>query len=273
MSKLTVWLVAVLVGLWLPGPALAEDSPYPLHHNVLTTMFYVGELPSADNGYIDNLSSSWASDWVAAFGCVDDPNYRVGYLPANCFADGQMGPLENPFYVALPFGDYDQNGVLPQVNEIPWYQDQNGDHVYAEGGSLLKNRWVEITFTNPQTQQTRTAYAQWQDVGPFRDNDGAYVWGDAESQYEVGLDVSPAVNDYLGLSGQGHTSWRFIQADQVPDGWWRAVVTTSDPNWSQSGLGAEGVLAGSSPQLATFWVQLQQLIPGIFVDMAWRWLR
>ena len=63
MSQLTVWIVAALASLWLPGPVLAEDDPYPLHHNVLTTMFYVGELPSADNGYIDNLSSSWASNW------------------------------------------------------------------------------------------------------------------------------------------------------------------------------------------------------------------
>ena len=272
MSQLTVWIVAALASLWLPGPVLAEDDPYPLHHNVLTTMFYVGELPSADNGYIDNLSSSWASNWVATFGCVDDPILRVGYLPANCFSNGQMGPLENPFYVALPFGDYDQNGPLPQVNEIPWYQDQNGDQVYAEDGSLLKNQWVEITFTNPQTQQTRTAYAQWQDVGPFRDNDGAYVWGDAKPQYEVGLDVSPAVNDYLGLEGQGYTSWRFIEADQVPDGWWKAVVTTSGPDWSQSGLNKAENPTGSYPQLTTFWAQLRQLVPSIFADLAWRWL-
>ena len=269
MSQLTVWIVAALASLWLPGPVLAEDDPYPLHHNVLTTMFYVGELPSADNGYIDNLSSSWASNWVATFGCVDDPILRVGYLPANCFSNGQMGPLENPFYVALPFGDYDQNGPLPQVNEIPWYQDQDGNRVYAEGGSLLKNRWVEVIYTDPQTQQNKTAYAQWQDVGPFRDNDGAYVWGEAKSQYEVGLDVSPAVNDYLGLNGRGYTSWRFVEADQVPDGWWKAVVTTSDPDWSQSATARSQNAAESNPQLANFWLQLQRVTRSTILGAIW----
>ena len=50
-------------------------------------------------------------------------------------------------------------------------------------------------------------------------------------RYADGLDVSPAVRDYLGLSGMNRTVWQFVDASKVPDGPWKQVVTTSQISW------------------------------------------
>jgi hypothetical protein len=39
------------------------------------------------------------------------------------------------------------------------------------------------------------------------------------------------VRDYLGLAGLDVVDWQFVLAADVPDGPWRAVVTTSQITW------------------------------------------
>jgi len=68
----------------------------------------------------------------------------------------------------------------------------------------------------------KVCYAQWQDVGPLRYDHAEYVFGEERpTRYSrAGLDVSPAVRDYLGLSGLDKTDWKFVEDDQVPYGPW-----------------------------------------------------
>ena len=66
-------------------------------------------------------------------------------------------------------------------------------------------------------------------------NDAAYVFGDARpantNLSRAGLDVSPAVHDYLGLQDVDKTDWQFISPGTVPAGPWRQIVTTSGLYW------------------------------------------
>lgn len=43
----------------------------------------------------------------------------------------------------------------------------------------------------------------------------------------VGLDVSPAVRDYLGLVSGIRCDWRFCEVSEVPDGPWRKFGTNN----------------------------------------------
>jgi hypothetical protein len=173
----------------------------------MTTLFWVGEPDNDDNDYITNVCSYWDNDWEQNYGGVDDPKYRKGYFPAG------FTPRENPFYVALPYGEFLKDGTLKQRLRtiVPWYSEwltRKNRNV-----PLLKNRWVEIT------RGKRVCYAQWEDVGPFGENDFPWVFGSApkpRNTYDMkaGLDVSPAVWDYLGMTDNGLTSWRFFNAGE-----------------------------------------------------------
>ncbi len=202
----------------VPVPA----DPYPVHKNISTTYFWVGEPADGDNGHISNSPSAWDDDWEKHFGGVDDPKKRNGYLPA------KFVPKENPFYAALPYNDFDSNGKR---------RSDAGKTIYWSGGqkwgslqSECKNQWVKIT------KGGKTAYAQWEDVGPFGENDAAYVFGSAapknKTNNHAGLDVSPAVHDFLGLSDVDKTSWQFVPAEDVPDGPWKQIATASQIFWN-----------------------------------------
>jgi hypothetical protein len=204
-----------------PEVELLEDrcvpSDFPVHRNIITTFFWVGEPGDAANGFIPNAASAWDDRWQQHYGAVDDPFHRNDFFPAG------FTPQENPFYFALPYDDLDNNGVRKAnaVAVIPWARHT---HV-PRGDSLLKNQWVKITAHG------RVAYAQWEDVGPFLDNDAAYVFGSAPpgntDGVHAGLDVSPAVHDFLGLGDVSRTKWQFVPASRVPDGPWKQIVTTS----------------------------------------------
>jgi hypothetical protein len=189
-----------------------------LHENVSTTIFWVGEPAAADNGYIANDVSAWDECWQAHYGGVDDPTNRSGYLPS------AFTPAENPFYVALPYDDLDGNGA-PKWNVadvVPWAKTTT----IPPTDSAVKNHWVKIAHGG------NTCYAQWEDVGPFKDNDFHYVFGPRKPRSRVnqraGLDVSPAVRDCLGLTeGISPTNWRFVDESEVPAGPWTSIVTTS----------------------------------------------
>ena len=175
-----------------PKAEPAPVTPHPSYKWATTTVFWVGEVATTDNGFIANHASYFDPRWEEHYGGVDSPTCRTTYSPCD------FTPLENPFYVALPYG--------------------------ARGESL-KNRWVEIVHDNS------VCYGQWQDVGPFETGDKDYVFGTSSQPKNIvgtraGLDVSPALRDCLRLRGVDHVEWRFVEAALVPDGPWREIVTT-----------------------------------------------
>ena len=188
--------------------------------STVTTLFWVGEPSDADNAFIPNDVSYWDQDWQASYGGVDDPDRRNGYWPAD------FTPRENPFYVALPYGEFEAlrgNELKPDAQDIPWY--------HRGLSPLLKNHWVAIMFGD------RSCYAQWQDVGPFNVDDFAFVFGDETNprntfDTKAGLDISPAVWHYLGMVDNEFTAWRFVDAADVPRGPWTEIVTSSGNNRS-----------------------------------------
>jgi hypothetical protein len=184
------------------------------HQNVDATVFWAGEPPDSDNHDITNVSSAWVDNWVQEFGGVDSPDHRCGWRPC------AFVPKENAFYFALPFNDLDGNGnpkPASILQQIPWYPGQPA----PDGQSLIKNHWIAVT------KDGKTAYAQWEDVGPFNEDDQAYVFGSKPSKAHAGLDLSPATDDYIAGTGDDRVSWRFVNADQVPAGPWKTTVTTS----------------------------------------------
>lgn len=189
---------------------------YPLHGNIITTWFYVGEPADSSNGFISNAPSAWQDDWESHFGGVDNPNGR------------NFTPKENPYYFALPYNDFDENGNRKSnVNSvIPWAKSR----VWPADWSICKNQWIKVT------KGGKSVYAQWEDVGPFLEDDSAYVFGSAApantDESHAGLDVSPTVRNALGLSDVDHTSWQFVDASAVPAGPWKTTVTTSQTDWN-----------------------------------------
>ena len=66
--------------------------------------------------------------------------------------------------------------------------------------------------------------AQWEDCGPFRTDHWQYVFGNERPRPNLnqgaGLDVSPAVRDYLGLGIKDPCDWKFVEFCEVPPGPW-----------------------------------------------------
>lgn len=209
-------------------PVQADVQPinqavqYPLHQNISTTYFWVGEPPDDDNKDISNVPSAWDDNWTKSFGGVDNPKKRNGLVVAN------FTPKENSFYFALPYNDFDDNGKRKKdaAKIIPWAASKK----WGSQESMLKNQWIKVT------KGDKVAYAQWEDVGPFGEDDSAYVFGGAAPQQktndDAGLDVSPAVRDVLGLSDVDKTNWQFVDAKDVPDGPWKTTITTSQISWN-----------------------------------------
>lgn len=192
-------------------------GPESWHRNVTSTVFWVGELPS-ENNPTPNTASSWDTNWQANFGGYDHPERRQGFLPAD------FVPVLNPFYIALPYNDIGRDGRhRPEAREvIPWFwEDYRG-----EGISVCKGRWISIHHNG------RICYAQWEDVGPFVTDHWQYVFGKESPRpnrnRNAGIDVSPAVRDYLGLRSGEMVEWRFANDQEVPRGPWRSW--TGSPN-------------------------------------------
>jgi hypothetical protein len=83
---------------------------------------------------------------------------------------------------------------------------------------VCKGHWLEIRHG------AKICYAQWEDVGPFCTDSAGYVFGDQRPSLNVkrsaGIDVSPAVRDYLGLGSLDLVDWRFVEQVDVPAGPW-----------------------------------------------------
>lgn len=180
--------------------------------HAVATVFWVGEDEASDNGFIHNRSSAWDIDWEEHYGGVDDPEERCGFEPC------AFVPEENPFYVALPYNDLARGRRKDNASMIPWNDP-------ASRTSVLKNRWIAVRY------EGRICYGQWQDVGPFEEDDVAYVFGDVATPGNVigvgaGIDLSPALRDCLRADDVAAVEWRHVEADDVPDGPWRTIITT-----------------------------------------------
>lgn len=211
-----------------PAGAAATSTPTATalasFKSTMTTYFYVGEPSDADNDFIPNNMSYWDEQWQTHFGGVDDPANRCGYRPCG------FTPKENPFYFALPYAEFDQDGNLKSsAKQVPWYAQTASSSVRT--GLLLKNHWIEVTHDG------HTCFAQWEDVGPNNEDDFAYVFGSAPTPTntfgeKAGLDVSPAMWDCLGMTDNDTTSWRFVDASDVSPGPWKDIITSSGSTWA-----------------------------------------
>jgi uncharacterized protein (TIGR01370 family) len=191
-----------------------------LHADVPTTIFWVGAAPG-QAGIDARTVSAWDADWVSHFGGVDDPFSRD---PLNPYWPAAFTPLENPFYLALPYDDFGANGLRrPNYSTvIPWARFA----AYGPLESAVKNRWVKLVSGE------QTCYAQWEDVGPLQDYDFRYVFGTNKPRNKEnlgsGMEISPAVAHCLGVGGISGVSWRFVYEDEVlPSGPWTDIVTSS----------------------------------------------
>ena len=183
---------------------------FPWKKDIVTTVFWIGENPTANNP-VPNHASSWDADWAKDYGGYDDPNpaRRQNYIPV------KFTPRQNPFYCALPYNDKSREGHRPEAPKvIPWFKEA----YQGPAVSVCKGRWVAIHKGN------RTVYAQWEDAGPFRTDHWEYVFGNERPKPNLnrgaGLDVSPAVRDYLGLQNTDVTDWKFVDFSEVPPGPW-----------------------------------------------------
>jgi hypothetical protein len=203
------------------GTAVDEVNSYILHKNISVTLFWVGEKANDDNDDISNSPSAWDEKWKKHFGGTDSPKRRNGFYPAD------FVPKENPFYVALPYNDFNDKGDRKKsaASIIPWAKEQE----YKKTESMCKNHWVKIS------KDSKVVYAQWEDVGPFEENDEEYVFGSdspkSKTNKNAGIDVSPAVNDYLDLKDLDKVDWQFVDDKEVPEGPWKKIVTTSQISW------------------------------------------
>jgi len=204
-----------------PSPVYSLPAPNAsTFRKALTTKFWVGEDAGPENGFIANHDSYWDVGWVERYGGVDAPNCRENFFPCG------FTPAENPFYFALPYGEFREGGTVlkESAKSIPWYSS-------SDRAPLLKNRWIEVTY------QDTTCYGQWEDVGPFLTDDFGYVFGDKPPSNGLsvgaGLDISPALWDCLELKTNSITEWRFVKESEVPKGPWREIVTTSPVNWTR----------------------------------------
>ena len=158
--------------------------------------------------------SSWDRQWTKNYGGFDDPDpaHRRNYIPV------KFAPRQNPFYCALPYNDKARTGHRPEASRVvPWFKEA----YQGPAVSTCKDRWVAIRKGN------RIAYAQWEDAGPFRTDHWQYVFGNERPKPNLnkgaGLDVSPAVRDYLGLKQTDVTDWRFADFSEVPRGAWSTL--------------------------------------------------
>ena len=186
-----------------------EVAPkYPWRKSIPTTIFWIGEAP-AQNNPTPNHASSWDTNWQFNYGGYDDPNKdnRTWDFRPKAFTPGL-----NPFYIALPFNDLTNPDI---AKLIPWYKEKKA----AGAKSVCQSMWIAIRSGN------KTCFAQWEDCGPFTTDDHNYVFGGkppvTKGNGGAGLDISPAVRDFLGISSGALCDWRFCSEEEVTDGPWK----------------------------------------------------
>lgn len=203
----------------IPTTSTRSQSRYRWKENIVTTVFWIGENATPPFNPVCNRKSSWDPNWSRNYGGVDDPNpgNRRGYLPK------AFVPRLNPFYIALPYNDVTKGHTKPEAKAvIPWFRRA----FQRDGHSVCKGRWVAIR------NGSRVCYAQWEDCGPFLTDHWQYVFATARPKPNLnkgaGLDISPAVRDYLQMGQRGVTDWRFVEVWEVPSGPWRLHGENND---------------------------------------------
>jgi len=197
---------------------IVASGQYPWKMNIVTTVFWVGER-AAGNNPVPNFKSSWDPAWESNYGGFDTPasSARRDYMPV------AFVPRKNPFYIALPYNDVTEHTTKPEAcNVIPWFRQT----FERPGKSVCQHRWVAIRCRN------KVVYAQWEDCGPFCTDNWEYVFGNKQPKPNLnggaGLDVSPAVRDYLGIGTRDVCDWKFVEARDVPPGPWSRFGHDSD---------------------------------------------
>ena len=174
--------------------------------NIVATTFWIGE--PTRSGSPSNTRSAWDGGWMAHYGGEDSPTQRLDFLPAG------FTPRQNPFYIALPYSDVSNGHTKPEAAQIPWFKGSFSQN----GRSILKDRWVAIR------RGARVCYAQWEDAGPFRTDHWQYVFGNerplSNQNHDAGIDLSPAVRDFLKIGGMDSVDWKFVEFSDVPAGPW-----------------------------------------------------
>lgn len=185
---------------------------YPWRRNITATVFWIGEHAEGNNP-VPNYQSSWDTAWQENFGGFDNPDpaqRTMDYCPR------AFRPLLNPFYVALPYNDCMRGKKhKPEASRVvPWFQRD----VVEPGVSVCKGKWVQIFYRG------KYCFAQWEDCGPFNTEDWSYVFGNTPpmnfSNKGAGIDISPAVRDYLGVRSGEKVHWRFVELHRIPRGPW-----------------------------------------------------
>ena len=206
---------APLPRVFVPTLPRTAYTRYPWKTDIVATVFWIGEAPT-ENNPTPNHQSSWDTQWAKNYGGFDDPDpikRNRDYHPVS------FKPGLNPFYIALPYNDVLNYATTKAeaARIIPWFKER-----FKKGGkSVLKGQWLAIRYGN------RVCYAQWEDCGPWVTDDADYVFGNARpknaSNNGAGIDLSPAVRDYLGLSSGARCDWRFVDLNEIPDGPWRTI--------------------------------------------------
>ncbi len=211
---------------------------YPWKHNIVTTVFWVGEAAGPNNP-VGNVASSWDSGWFRSYGGYDSPEPGAR---ATDFRPAKFIPQQNPFYFALPYNDVEGGHHKSEASTaIPWFREAFRE----DGKTVLKDRWICI-----KNRAGKECYAQWGDCGPFRTDHWRYVFGNELPKPNLnrgaGLDVSPAVRDFLGLGGIDATDWRFVEWREVPVGPWRRYGENN--HWVHYGRNQHERVASAVPE-------------------------
>jgi hypothetical protein len=218
-------------------PSTTTPGAYPWHTGIVATTFWVGEIfdPKAEDG--SQVMSTYDSQWMESYGgcdgvvkngCETEPR-----TSSNDYFPSSMTPLENPFYLDLPYDDINNAAAFAErATVIPWAGEPVfAGHASNRSVSYMKNRWVRLRMGDKE------CYGQIEDAGPGQYQDKAYVFGTDDARPKnkefngAGMDVSPALNGCLGFSdldGQDDkVDWQFVERKDVPAGPWLKVETQS----------------------------------------------
>ena len=205
-------LLKVEPQVFVPTASRPATQRFPWKTSIVTTVFWIGEQAGGNNP-VPNYKSSWDLNWTNNYGGFDTPetSARRNYIPVAFI------PRQNPFYCALPYNDVSHGQFKPEAPlVIPWFKQG----YTGQGQSVCWHHWIAIRKAN------RVCYAQWEDCGPFRTDHFQYVFGNERPKpnlnHGAGLDVSPAIRDYLGLAPTDVTDWQFVDVRDVPPGPWRS---------------------------------------------------
>ena len=206
---------------YTPPPSLeinlgqSAKAIFPWKKEIVHTVFWIGEEPSANNP-VPNHSSGWDKTWAKNYGGYDNPNRnaRHDFIPAS------FTPRQNPFYARCPTTTRCQA------------TDRRRRRSFR--GSRKRTRTGDIGLQGSLDRDSESKADRLRAMGrcgPFRTDHWQYVFGNDRPKPNLnqgaGLDVSPAVRDYLGLKDTDVTDWKFVDFRDVPPGPWTNTATTT----------------------------------------------